>query len=322
MPVGYDYSMQQCWTIDELGGMATSETLSRNVRTAAQPLMKFRPLSRPEMAFGAHNGAKVTFRKMSNLQEGGRVIGEFDRVPDTHFTLSYGEITVQEWSNSVNYTWTLSLLAKLSIEDMIIINLMNDMAKTLDRAASVPYRAADVIYTPTGDVNNKTRTVSTNGAPGAISTRPFSMWDLKNIVDDMRCLWNVPAYDGNDYVAVGTCTATRGIKDDPEYWSAAQFGDPERLFSGEVGRIYGTRIIEENHILNSNLPGGCGEIIFIGFDAVVEIVAYAEEIQAKIGMDYGRDKGVRWVWVGGFGKVWDFQAEGETRLVRVYSRFS
>lgn len=319
MSVGYHNSDQQCWAIDELGGMATSETLSRNVRVVSQPLMKFRQLTRPEMAFGSHQGSKVTFRKMSNLRDRGRTIGEKEKTPNTTFSLSYGEVTVQEWTNSVDYTWTLSLLAKLSIEDMIIIGLMNDMAKTLDEAASTPFRDADLVYTPTGTVNNKTRTLTTNGTAGAVSTRPFSMWDLKNVVDDFRCVYNVPAYDNNDYVCVTTCTGTRGIKDDPEWFAAAQYGDPERLFSGEVGRIYGVRFIEENNVLNANLPNGLGEMIFIGFDAVIEIVAYAEEIQAKIGMDYGRDKGIRWVWVGGFAKVWDFAAEGETRLLKVYS---
>lgn len=320
MSVGYHNSVQQCWTIDELGGMATSETLSRNVRVVSQPLMKFRQLTRLEMAFGAHNGSKVTFRKMSNLKDRGRAIGEKELVPNTHFTLSYGEVTVQEWSNSVNYTWTLSLLAKLSIEDMVIIGLMNDMAKTLDEAASVAFRDADLVYVPTGDVHNKTRTLTTNGEPGAIADRPFSMWDLKNVVDLFRCVYNVPAVDNNDYICISSCTGTRGIKDDPEWFASAQYGDPERLFSGEVGKIYGVRFIEETNVLNPNLPNGLGEMIFIGYDAVIEIVAYAEEIQAKVGADYNRDQGFRWVWVGGFAKVWDFATEGEVRLLRVYSR--
>ena len=226
---------------------------------------------------------------------------------------------MQEWSNSVNYTWTLSLLAKLSIEDMVIISLMNDMAKTLDRAASVPFRDADLIYTPTGTSSNRRRTLTVNGTPGARATRPFGMWDLKNVVDDFRCIYNAPAYDNNDYICITSCTGTRGIKDDPEFFAAAQYGDPERLFSGEVGRIYGTRFIEENNVLNANLPAGLGEMIFVAYDAVIEIVAYAEEIQARVSLDYQRDRGIRWVWVGGFGKVWDFQREGEARLIRVFS---
>lgn len=307
------------WETSSLGGALTSETLSRNMRIVSQPKMRFRQLTRAEMAFGAHNGDTVTFRKVSNVLDEGRAIGEKERVPETEINFTSGSITVEEYSNSIPYTWRLSLLAKLSVEDNIIIALMNDMAKVLDKNAATAFRTADFVYTPTGTVVNKTRTFTTTGIPGAVSTRPIAGWDVKNIVDDMRATYNMPAFDGNDYVCVATSSFMRGLKDDAEWVEAAKYGDPEKLFSGEVGRYYGVRFIEENNALDANLAGGLGEAIFIAWDAVIEIVSYAEEIQAKVGSDYGRDKGLRWVWQGGFAKTWDFPLEGEARLVRVYS---
>lgn len=307
------------WSTSSLGGALTSETLSRNMRIVAQPKMRFRQLTRPEMAFGAHNGDTVTFRKVSNVLDEGRVIGEKERVPETEINFTSGQITIEEYSLSIPYTWRLSLLAKLSVEDNIVIALMNDMAKVLDKAAAQAFRSADFVYTPTGTNTSKTRSFSTTGTAGAAATRPISGWDVKNIVDDMRSTYNMPAYDGNDYVCVATSTFMRGLKDDSEWVEAAKYGDPDKLFSGEVGRYYGVRFIEENNALDANLAGGLGEAIFVAWDAVIEIVSYAEEIQAKVGSDYGRDKGLRWVWMGGFDKTWDFALEGESRLVRVHS---
>lgn len=309
----------QEWGTAALGGALTSDTLSRQVRMMAQPKTRFRQLTRVEMAFGAHNGDTVTYKKISNLQDEGRAIGEKEKVPESQFTVSTATVGVQEYSLATSYTWTLSLLAKLSVEDAIIINLMNDMVKVLDKAAAAKFRAADLVYTPTGSYSNKSRTLATNGTAGAVATRNITMWDIKNIIDAMRATYNMPAFDGNDYVCVATSTALRGLKDDPEWINAASYGNPDLLFSGEVGRAYGCRFIEENNALNANLAGGLGEMIFIAWDAVMEIVAYAEEIQANLGLNWGRDKALRWVWVGGFGKTWDFSTDGESRLVRVYS---
>lgn len=308
------------WTTSALGGALTSETLSRNMRTVAQPKMRFRQLTRAEIAFGAHMGDTVTYRKVSNVTNEGRAISEKERVPETDLSYSSGQITIQEFSNSIPYTWLLSLLAKLSVEDSVIIALMNDMAKVLDKYAAAAFRSADLVYTPTGSTTNKNRSFTTNGTPGAVATRPIAGWDVKNIIDDMRSTYNMPAYDANDYLCVATSTFMRGLKDDSEWVEAAKYGDPSKLFSGEVGRYYGCRFIEENNALNANLAGGLGEAIFIAWDAVIEIIAYAEEIQAKVGADYGRDRGMRWVFVGGFDKTWNFANEGEARLVRVYSQ--
>lgn len=309
----------QEWTTTDLGGTLTSETLSRNLRRVAQPNLRFRQLVRPEMAFGAHNGQSITFKKSGDLEDLGQEIGEKDDVPETQGRYYSDSLTVKEYSMSVPYTWTLSLLAKLSVEDDIVIKLMNNMAKTLDRLAAAQFRAADVVYTPTGTTGAKTRTITTNGTAGAVSERPITMWDVKNIVDRMRETYNTPAYQNNQYLCIGTPSSFRGIKDDSEFQRWSLYGRPENLFAGEIGEAYGVRFIEENYSLTSSLPGGCGEMIFIGWDAVVEAVAYAEEIQAKLAIKYGRDKGLRWTYMGGWKKTWSFSEEGQVRLVRVYS---
>lgn len=309
----------QEWATSSLGGTLTSETLSRKARFKAQKKCRFRQLVRVELEFGAHNGESISLRKFGDVQTAGKAIGEKEKVPETQFTITSGSVTVREFSNSIPFTQRLSLFAKLSIEDAIMVNLTNDMVKVLDKAAAEPFRDADIIYTPTGNSSGKSRTYATNGTVATTATRNISAWDVRNIVDDMRSLYNIPAYDGNDYLCVATSTFLRGLKDDSDWVDAAKYGDPEKLFSGEVGRYYGCRFIEENNSLTASLSGGLGEAVFMGWDPVVEIVAYPEEIQGKIGSDYGRDRAIRWVYFGGWGKTWDYNTDGEARMIRVYS---
>jgi len=62
-----------------------------------------------------------------------------------------------------------------------------------------------------------------------------------------------------------------------------------------------------------------GEAIFFGADPVIEAVAVAEEIRAKIPEDYGRSKGVAWYALLGFENVWDFSTDSEDHIVVVRS---
>lgn len=304
---------------NDVRGFWFSPKLSRDVRVVAQPRMRFRQLTRPESAIGPHMGDTYKFTKISNLQNGGKMIGEFDDVPVDRLSISYDELTVNEYTNSLEYTWYSSMFSELSVEHAWIMALMNDAAKTLDRAAAQPFREADLVYTPTGTTSSKNFVLSTTGTPAATATRNISAWDVKNIVDTMRADHNMPAYTGDDYLCIANSTFLRGLKDDSEWVEAAKYGDPERLFSGEVGRYYGVRFLEENNVLQGNLAGGLGEAIFIAYDPVVEIEIYPLEIQAKIAESYGRFRGLRYTNIVGWKKTWNFATEGEARLLRVYT---
>lgn len=308
----------QVWVTNSLGGHLTAPELSRKVRVAAQPLMRFRQFVRPEEEFGANRGDVLQFDKVSNVAQEGRIISELEVVPETNITIYKDQITVHEFTNSIPYTWKLELLAKLDINSMLVEALKNDMAKVLDKYCAAEFKNTDLKYTPTGSEMDRDYNLATNGTP-VTAERPMSLWDLKNVVDLAKSTYRMPFFDGNNYMTVASTTYLRSIKDDSEFIDAVKYGDPKRLFDGEVGRIYGDRHTEETNCLDGNLAGGLGEAITFGGDAVVEMSVYPEEIQAKIGSDYGRDKGLRWVWIGGFKLTWDFSSEGESRVIHVTS---
>lgn len=97
-----------------------------------------------------------------------------------------------------------------------------------------------------------------------------------------------------------------------------KYGDPERLFAGEVGRYYGCRFVEEANVLSSTCNTSYkGEAIFLAADPLVEAVAVAEEIRAKIPTDFGRDKGLAWYFLGNWGLTYDTATAGEAKVIHV-----
>ena len=94
------------------------------------------------------------------------------------------------------------------------------------------------------------------------------------------------------------------------------------IMNGEIGRYDGVRFVEQTHIAKGTGMGTAGVAwtnsksdwaLFFGEDTVAEAVAVPEEIRGKIPGDYGRDRGVAWYYLGGFGITHTQQAQ--TRIV-------
>lgn len=310
----------QVWATNSLGGHLTAPILSEKVRLAAIPKMRFRQFTRLEGQFGPNLGDTLQYKKAGNVATRGRIHSETETIQETQITIYSASITVNEYSNSIPYTDRVEQLARLSITDIIVQKLKDDMADVLDRAVHNVFNGADVVYVPTGSLSAPTRTITTNGTAGATSSRQILLFDIKEIADQLKATYLTPFYDANDnYMAVASTQFMRGLKDDREVVEIQKYGDPERLFRGEVGRIYGVRFCEETNVLSNSLAGGAGEAIFFGDDPVIEIVAKAEQIQAKIAGDFGRDQALRWVFWGGFARTWAFSEASQVRILRVTS---
>jgi hypothetical protein len=131
---------------------------------------------------------------------------------------------------------------------------------------------------------------------------------------------NIPPFSGDDYMAVSNVSTLRGLKNDLEDVRQYTTEGYQKIVNGEAGRYENTRYVEQ-----TNIPkGGAADsatfnpwtdtsdpwnnalsswIFFFGNDAVAEGIAVPEEMRGKIPGDYGRDKGVAWYYLGGFGIV-------------------
>ncbi|MCZ6702558.1 MAG: hypothetical protein O6940_05900, partial [Ignavibacteria bacterium] len=127
---------QQLFTPNSLGGFFTNNQLSQKLRTAAQPLLRFRQFVMPEGKQGPGNGEKVFFDKISNISTQGGDLTETSTIPSNNFLIVQGTLTVVEKGNSIRFTQKVKSLSELSVDEATQIVLRDDMAKVLDTSAS------------------------------------------------------------------------------------------------------------------------------------------------------------------------------------------
>ena len=308
------------WQVSSLGGYLTTPELSQQMRVKAQTKQRFRGLVTPEEAFGQNRGDVLQYTKVGNA-DNGRVVAETELVPTSNLLFTKSQVQAQEYTLGIDYTWRLDTLAKLDVYNNIIVALTNSMARTLDLAAAAQFQAMDLVYTPTGSINNPGYTLGSAGTALATAQRPFLFWDHRNICDLMGGTYNMPFFDDVGYMAVSSTKSLRSLKEDGQVERLIAPQNAERAFRGEVGELDGARFMQETNALNNAIGTGgvLGEMVYVAQDAVMEIVVLPEEIQAKLGSDYGRDKGLRWVFYGAWAKTWFYSTEGDARGMRVYS---
>lgn len=308
------------WQVNTLGGYLTTPELSEQVRVKAQTKQRFRGLATVEEKFGMNRGDTLQYVKAGNADDG-RVVAETETVPTSNISFTKSTAVCKEYTLGIDYTWRLDMLAKLDVYNQVIVALTHSISRTLDRAAAAVFRSADLVYTPTGTETDKTYSLGAAGVALSQATRPWSVWDHRNVIDLMNGTYNMPFYDDVGFVSVDSTQFLRSFKEDGTWERIIAPQNAGRAFRGEVGEFDGCRFIQETNVLSNNLGLNAvlGEAIYIAADAVMEIIVLPEEIQAKLGQDYGRDKGMRWVYYGTWAKTWDYPTEQEARLLRVYS---
>lgn len=307
----------QVWVTSSLGGYLSNPKLDKTIRHAAQPLQRFRQFVNVKGASGKKRGDTVQFNKVSNLATSGGTLVETATIPESNVVIRQGSLTITEYGIAVPYTGKLDALAEFDVSNETTVALRNDEAKVLDSAAGAQFKATKSRY---ACITSTSGTVTTNGTFGATATSQLNAFHVRKIVDQMA-KWNVPFFDGENYVCIASIDMLRGIMDDDDWVAAAHYGDPSRIFKGEVGQFESVRFVRENNVLSNAVGSGSafGEAVFFGADAVMEGVAIPEEIRAKESTDYGRSQGVAWYALLGYQLIWDHETDGETRAVYVGS---
>ena len=94
----------QLWVTDSLGGYAYSDNLSKELRTAVQPGLRFRQFADvkdPEHN-ARHKGATFHWNVYSDVATAGTVLVETTTMPESNFVITQGTLTITEYGNSVN----------------------------------------------------------------------------------------------------------------------------------------------------------------------------------------------------------------------------
>ena len=309
--------MGQFWGNSGQGGYLAYPKLSKQLRFNSQPMLRGRQFAKPEPGYGKGKGDRIYFDRVSNVSTGGKKITELQKMPEDQLSITQGVVIVDEWGNSIPYTGKLDVLSEFNVENVLQKALKNDMARTLDAAVIDTFKVTQVFSTPTGTVGVPTTTFDEDGTISTAATRDVQTFDVKEVVDRLMDTYLTPKYDDSDYLCLCCVGFARAIKDDPDWEDAVKYGDPERLFAGEVGRYYGVRFVVETNRLTKAIGSSSykGSALFFGDDAMVEGTALPEEIRAKIPDDYGRGQGVGWLFMGGFSHTYATANPGETKTI-------
>lgn len=292
--------MSQLWKTDTLGGFMYSDQLSDTLRTALQPLTRFRNFCDVEDAKDKGTGEKFNWNVYSDVETQGGALDEESAMPETTFTITQETLTVTEMGNAVPYTRKLDILSKHSCENVIHKVLKNDASKSLDTAAYTEFAKAPVEFAPTGGTDPAAITV-TEGSTSITNNIGMSKEHVKAIADEMAER-NVTPYDGENYCALGRPTTFRPFKDDLEELHKYVDAGYARIAAGEIGRYEGIRFFQQTNVASKAwTEGKSDEAFFFGADTACEAIVEPEQIRAKLPGDYGRSRGMAWLYIGGFG---------------------
>lgn len=309
--------MAQIWATNSLGGYFYSLNLSKELRTAVQPMTKFRQFADVKDATqqGKNKGESFTWDVISNVATQGTTLLETNTMAETQFTITQGTLTITERGNSIPYSGKLEDLSQFSVKEPVMKALKNDATKSFDIAAHAQFNATVLRVSPaTSGSSTSAVTLTTNGTAATTNSVAYNNNHAKAIVDIMKER-NIPAYKGDDYYAIAWPTTLRGFKNNLESIKQYTSEGFSMIMNGEVGRYENVRYVEQTNIAKSAWSAAVSDwIFFFGEDTVAEAIAVPEEMRAKIPTDYGRSKGVAYYYLGGFGIVHNSVAE--SRIIK------
>ncbi len=309
--------MSHTWT-----GLSTTVTvpeLTDFIRHAAQEMQGFAQLCNAPTgkALGAGKGDTVQYTYASNLSTTGGVLDENEDIPTGSLTLTSGSYVIQEYGNAVQSTYKLQQLSRLDIDDILMVGLINDMRKVQNTAAYTEFDATSwgVTFNSTADV------FDTDGTFAAVMNEEHSFTNLRFAAKTARKR-NIPLYDGESYVYISGVDGIEAIKYDSTVGTLLSQDSARAALNGEVGRLAGCRLVEDNHVIENcgaTLAGTAtpyNEAFLIGADAVVNEYALVPEIRAE-DRGMGRFCKVAWYFMGAWKKIYSQSLHSKEHVLKI-----
>lgn len=311
------------WVPDYPSGVMRNHALSKKLRYASIAETKFMQFVKPEPGYGQRMGDTITIPRVRNTAEpSSALLDRSSKIPIDAMAMSNRAITVAEYGRGIEYTEETQLLATFDPEDMIQKTLRKQMKLTMDTVCATAWKACQIRYAPQSTVGGTFTTDA--GATSAVATFNVTVAHIKVIRDYLTDTIHCDPYDGDNYMALASTKALRGLKDDAEFLNWRQYIEPRMAFyRGEVGEIEKIRFVEVNHtnaLANNKGTGGVlGEMLIFGEDPVVMAEIKSPELRAAIPGDFGRSRAIAWYGMLAFGEVWNTANDGEARIIYMTS---
>lgn len=217
---------------------------SKEIEYKAMPLLRFSQFATVKTELGVEPGLSISMLTYDNLAMGG-ALTELTNMSTQALAGSLKAIEVSEYGNAVSAS---ELLIQSSFDDIMgqaTTLLSRDYAMVLDCALR------DAALSGTNDIyaskSNGTKVESRDALDDTCTMKVSTVKDAIEVLATN----NAPKTAGGAYwICFVHPHQSRNLRDDAAWISASQYGAPEQLFSGEIGRIDDTRFIETTIMSN------------------------------------------------------------------------
>jgi N4-gp56 family major capsid protein len=311
---------------------------SKEILFQAMPVLRFEQFAVKKTELGVMPGLTVNFMRYTNLgvdQDDGATLTEGTRMEPTALSASQIQITVSERGQAISVT---ELLLNASFDDVMASSsrlLGRHMAQSMDiearntlYKAGIPFGggsavAPSITFGRTKQSGDRTTvspydggTIGTVDEPGYLSPTT-----VKDAVETLAAE-NIPRL-GDTYVCFVHPSQSRSLRDWPEFIEVTKYAAPGNFMLGEIGRLYDVVFIETTQVTqglttpltaitdldaNSSASGvqplaTAYNAIMIGDNSFGQAIALPVELRDGGVIDFGREHGLAWYAIWGFGVI-------------------
>jgi len=268
---------------------------AREIEFQAQPALRFEQFADKKTELGVTPGRVITMITYDNLGAGG-ALTEGTAMETKYMASSTVNITVVEYGNAIAVS---EYLLQVSFDDIMSSAtklLGHDYQKILDGILrDAAYTTTNVKYAYSGGVAAANR--------AAISaTHLFSTDVVKDSAETLATA-NTPYVDGSGYVCIVHPHQARAMRDDSAWINASNYGAPEQLFKGEIGKYENVRFIETTQISTVSSTVTVYKAIMLGLAGYGWAVGLPVEMRDNGVQDFGRVHSLAWYSIMGAGKL-------------------
>ena len=294
----------------------TRVVYSREIEFKALPVMRFFQFATVKTELGTTPGLTIQMLTYDNLKLGGKLT-EGTRMTTQALSSSMKSITVEEKGNAVAVS---ELLLQSSFDDVMASAtalLGRDYALVLDcELRDTALKGTNKVYASKKNGEKVTqRQDLTEDCTLKVST-------IKDAIEVLATN-NAPKYQGASWICFVHPHQSRSLRDDNAWINASNYGAPEQLFTGEIGRIDDTRFIETTLMCNgasattdpshkNELKKDVGSNKANVYQAVIfgdnyYAVAFGLPVELRDNgvIDFGREHGLAWYSIWGTGLLHD-----------------
>lgn len=299
------------------GGTLFSEAVrtvySKEIEFKALPNMRFMQFAQTKTELGTEPGLTISMLTYNNLALGGK-LEEMKNMTTQALSGSTKQLTVSEYGNAVSVS---EMMVQSSFDDIMASAttlLGRDYALVVDcELRDAALSGTNIVYAAKSDGTK----VTARGELDATCTMKVST--VKDAIEILSTNNAPKAVGGAYWICFVHPHQSRGLRDDPAWINASNYGAPEQLFTGEIGRIDDCRFIETTLMCNSAAPeddpaydeelaGGASDVYqAVLFGDAYYGIAFGLPVELRDNgvEDFGRKRSLAWYAIFGVGKLHD-----------------